>query len=232
MPPLFQLTDAWKDAFPKAHAGVLAIDNAENHARHPDLQSAKTRLQQRLRARWQDHDRDAMAQDPVLQAYQDYYRNFKKTYHVQLQLESVVHKQKPLPTVSTLVDAMFMAELDHLLLTAGHDLDTLQLPLRLHVSQGHETYTTLRGKSQTLKGGDMFIADGQGIISNIIYGPDRRTRITPTTRNVIYTTYAPAGVPPHTVQQHLTAIQDYILSTAPQAQVRLSHLFPTPNPNL
>lgn len=230
MSALFQLTPAWKKAFPRAHAGVLAIHNTQNHARHPDLQTEKATLEENLRTRWQDHDRAAMSQDPVLQAYQDYYRIFKKTYHVQLQLESVVHKNKSLPTVSTLVDAMFMAELDHLLLTAGHDLDALHLPLQLHVSQGHETYTTLRGKSQTLKAGDMYIADRQGIISNIIYGPDHRTRITPHTRNVIYTTYAPPGVPPQTTQQHLQSIQKYILLTTPQAQVHLSQRFPSPTP--
>lgn len=229
MPPVLQPTSAWKKAFPNAHAGVLAVHNAPNQATHDNLQEAKVRLDRRLRHRWQDHDRAAMSRHPVLQAYQDYYRNFKKTYHVQLQLESVVHKNKSLPTVSSLVDAMFMAELDHLLLTAGHDLDALQLPLRLDVSTGHETYTTLRGKAQTLKARDMFIADAQGIISNIIYGPDRRTRITSTTRNALYTTYAPAGVPPQTVRQHLEAIRDYILLTAPHAAVQHLTVLPSEN---
>jgi len=40
----------------------------------------------------------------------------------------------------------------------------------------------------------MFIADGQGVISSIVYGPDRRTRITLATRNAVFTVYAPAGI--------------------------------------
>ena len=38
----------------------------------------------------------------------------------------------------------------------------------------------------------MMFVDGEGIVSSIIYGPDRRTRMTDKTRNVIFTIY---GVP-------------------------------------
>ncbi len=94
---------------------------------------------------------------PILQAYDAYYRQFKKTYHVQLQLESILFKGKSIPSVAALVEAMFMAEVDSLLLTAGHDLDTLHLPLTLDAAQGAETYTLFRGEPQTPKAGDMMI---------------------------------------------------------------------------
>lgn len=46
----------------------------------------------------------------------------KKTYHVALQFESVVFKGKALlNNVAALDESMIMAELDDLLLTAGHD---------------------------------------------------------------------------------------------------------------
>ena len=130
---------------------------------------------------------------PVLQAYNNYYRQFKKSYHVQLQLESIVWKGKSIPSVSALVEAMFMAEMKNMLLTAGHDLDIVQLPLTLDVSMGTESYTLMRGEEQVLKPGDMMISDQVGIISDVIYGPDRRTQITADTRNVVFTVYAPAG---------------------------------------
>ena len=69
-------------------------------------------------------------------AYRDYYKRFDKTYHVQLQLESLLFKGKSIPSVAGLVDAMFMAEMKDWLLTAGHDLDSLQLPLRLEATTG------------------------------------------------------------------------------------------------
>src|SRR5262245_64447502 len=58
--------------------------------------------------------------------YVHYYKRFGKTYHVLLQLESIVLKSKGLPSVSPLVDANFTAEVETLVLTAGHDAQQLQ----------------------------------------------------------------------------------------------------------
>src|SRR5262249_20960872 len=157
------------------------------------LEARKAALAERLRARFAEQDRRAIEALPAIQAYNAYLKPFKKSYHVQLQLESVALKGKPLLAVAALVECMFMAELEDQLLTAGHDLDALVLPLRLDVARGDESYTLMRDAPQQLKAGDMFIADREGIISSIVYGPDRRTRITPGTRNVIFTVYAPAG---------------------------------------
>ncbi|MFN8461858.1 MAG: hypothetical protein U0X93_08840 [Anaerolineales bacterium] len=74
---------------------------------------------------------------------------------------SIVLKGKSIPSVASLVECMFMAEVKNMLLTAGHDLDKLQLPLTLDVTQGTESYTLMRG-AQTVKAGDMTISDQAG----------------------------------------------------------------------
>jgi DNA/RNA-binding domain of Phe-tRNA-synthetase-like protein len=121
--------------------------------------------------------------------------------------------------VAALVEAMFMAEMEDLLLTAGHDLDTLHLPLSLDMATGTETYILLRGDEQVLKPGDMMISDQEGVISSIIYGPDQRTQITPDTSNVVFTAYAPPGIGEETVIEHLQHIRDHVMIFAPQSQV-------------
>jgi DNA/RNA-binding domain of Phe-tRNA-synthetase-like protein len=89
---------------------------------------------------------------------------------------------------------MFMAEVQNMLLTAGHDFESLELPITLDVSRGDERYTLLRGQEQILKPGDMLMADRAGIISSILYGPDQRTQIKSSTRNVMFAVYAPQGI--------------------------------------
>src|ERR1700690_1494231 len=204
---MFQVSDLWKATYPNAHAGVLITREVINPPHHPDLEKRKAALEEELRARFAGQDRAALLSHPILQAYDAYYRQFKKTYHVQLQLESILFKGKSIPGVAALVEAMFMAEINDLLLTAGHDLDSLHLPLTLDVAQGTETYTLLRGEPQTPKAGDMMIVDGEGIISSVIYGPDQRTQITAPTRNVIFTTYAPSGIREEAVANHLNEIK-------------------------
>jgi DNA/RNA-binding domain of Phe-tRNA-synthetase-like protein len=182
-------------------------------------------LEEQLRAQFSGQDRATIASHPVLQAYATYYRRFKKTYHIQLQLESIVLKRKSIPSVAALVESMFMAEMQDLLLTAGHDLDVLRLPLTLDVAKGTEQYTLLRGEDQILKTDDMMISDREGVISSIIYGPDQRTQITLETQNVVFTVYAPPGIDEQTVVNHLEHIRDNVLIFAPQAQVELLKVY-------
>ena len=136
MPVIFEDTEAWKSAFPGAHAGVLVMQDVHNPASHAGLERCKEALMGELRARYGGLDRSQLQALPGLQVYDAYYKRFKKTYHVQLQLESIVFKGKSIPSVAALVEAMFMAEIKNMLLTAGHDLDTLQLPIRLDVTRG------------------------------------------------------------------------------------------------
>ena len=160
-------------------------------------------------------------------SYRDYYKQFNKTYHVQHQLESLVFKDRDIPKVAALVEAMFMAELKNLLLTAGHDLNAIEPPLRIDVAKGTESYIRMNGEEQTLKAGDMMISDANGIVSCIIYGPDRRTRIRPDTDRVVFTVYAPPGIEERDVSRHLEDIRENVTVIAPGASVELLETFGT-----
>src|SRR5688572_21513196 len=222
---MFEVTSTWRSTYPDAHAGVLVLRAVSNPMHHPELESQKAALEQELRKQFSGMDRASIASHPILRAYAEYYRQFKKTYHIQLQLESIALKGKSIPSVAALVEAMFMAEMQDMLLTAGHDLDALRLPLTLGVATGSERYTLLRGEEQTLKTGDMIISDLEGVISSIIYGPDRRTQITPGTHNVVFTVYAPPGIGEQAVAAHLDHLRDHVMVFAPQAQVELLKVY-------
>jgi DNA/RNA-binding domain of Phe-tRNA-synthetase-like protein len=222
---IFEVSATWKAAFPQAHVGLLVMRDVVNPARHAALDREKASLECQLRSRFIGQARGDLDQLPVLQAYAAYYKRFKKTYHVQLQLESIAFKGKPIPNVAALVEAMFMAEVKNMLLTAGHDLDALHLPAQLDVSHGDEVYTVMRGQPQQLKPGDMFIADRAGIISNILYGPDQRTQIQAATRNVMFTVYAPDGVSEQAVLDHLHDIARYVRLVAPESTIELLQVF-------
>lgn len=222
---MLEVTPAWRSTFPDAYVGILVVRSVSNPDQHSELEQRKAELEDQLRSQFSGQNRAALSAHPILQAYSNYYKRFKKTYHVQLQLESIAWKGKSIPSMPALVESMFMAEMKSLLLTAGHDLDTLSLPLVLDVSTGIERYTLMRGEEQILKPGDMMISDQNGVISSIIYGPDWRTQITANTRNAVFTVYAPTGIGEQAVQQNLMDIQETILTFSPGAQVELLRVF-------
>lgn len=216
---MIRVAESVRNAYPGAHAGFLAMSAVVNPADSPVLETRKVALEQDLRTRLGGFDRAGLDAYGLFPPYAAYYKVFNKTYHVRGQLESVVFKGRALPRAVALVEAMFMAELKNLVLTAGHDRDALDGTVSVNVATGAETYVTMRGQDQALKAGDLYMADTAGVISSILYGPDGRTAITPATTRVLFACYAPPGVPVDAVTGHLVDIRDYVLLVSPQARV-------------
>jgi len=221
------VSEAFEAAYPDAAIGILAMRRVANPAHHAALDERKRALEAQIRTRFSGYDRAALKALPILQAYNAYYKRFKKSYHVQLQLESIVLKGKSIPSVAALVETMFMAEMKNMLLTAGHDLSLVRMPVTAGVADGSERYTRLNGQEQILKAGDMMITDAQGILSSVIYGPDRRTQINSDTDQVLFTVYAPPGIKEQAIVAHLQDIQAYVLLVAPQAETESLHVYGT-----
>jgi len=214
---MLTVTNDWKKAFPGALAGVLSMSGVINPEHHPALEDAKRKLEKELRTKFNNPAQIKELQQ--IKAYTAYYKRFQKTYHVQHQIDSIAFKGKSIPKVAALVEAMFIAELKNMLLTAGHDRDSIKGRITLDVSKGTETYIRMNGEKQRLKAGDMMIADEQSVISNVIYGPDRRTMITPKTRSALFTVYGAPGIGDPEMRKHLEEIAACVRLVSPDARV-------------
>lgn len=211
---MLTVTNNWKKTYPGAHCGILVMNNVSNPLQPAGLDRVKREIEADLRALFKDRS-ELKLLEPI-RAYQSYYKEFNKTYHVLQQLESVIFKGKPIPTVSALVESMFIEELRNLLLTAGHDLDSVEAPVTLDVAKGDEDYTLINGRDQIVKPRDMILKDLKGVISSVLCGPDQRTRITPSTSNVLFVVYAVPGISEKMVTQHLQGIEANVKIIAPQ----------------
>lgn len=226
MTQVLQVSQGFIERYPGAHAGALVLRGAANTATSAALEEARREVEEGLRARYARLDRAGLKALPTIAAYEAFYGLFGQTYHVLLQLESVVLKGKSAGRGEALLQAMFLAELKNQLLTAGHDLAAVRLPVTLGVATGEESYTLLGGQPAVLKAGDMFMVDGAGVISSVLYGPDGRTRIGPTTRDVLYLVYAPRGIAAEDVRRHLEEIAALVRLAAPAAQVESLQVVP------
>jgi len=219
----FSVSDRWKEMYPRAVMGVLVVNKIKNIRQSDELNREKDKLALSLRERFAS--REAIKADATLQAYAAYYKAFKKNYHVFFQLESVAVKGKPIPRVNALVEAMFMAELKHHLLTAGHDVDLVAGDVVLDCATGDERYIAMGGDEKTLKAKDMYVRDEAGVISSIIYGPDKRTRISLDTTSAMFTVYAPAGIHEEKIGVHLQTMYDWIRLFSPEANYEMMEVY-------
>jgi DNA/RNA-binding domain of Phe-tRNA-synthetase-like protein len=221
-----EVAAGWYERFPGAHVGVLALSDVTNPSSNAVLEERVEQIEASLRQRYAAQQRAQLAALPVIQAYQRHYRAFGQTYHVLRQLESVTLKGKALASPSALVLAMFAAELDSLLLTAAHDLDTVLSPIQIDTSNEGERFVGIGGRQHSLHAGDMLMRDRAGIISAVVYGPDERTRLRPETERVAFTTYAPADIDVGQIHAHLAQIAELVRLVSPAARTSLEGVYP------
>jgi len=202
-----------------ARLGLLEARGLPPLATHPALEARRAKLEQALRATYAGHDRQTLKALPAMAVFAAHFKPHGQTYHVLRQLESVALKERPIPAQLCAVTALFMAELTHGLVAAGHDLDRLAPPLCVARSEGGERYQGFGDRSITLPAGDLILRHQDGILSSILQGPDSNTPITPGTRNVLYTHYAPEGIAEADLAAQLDDLAAHLRSYAPEAQL-------------
>jgi DNA/RNA-binding domain of Phe-tRNA-synthetase-like protein len=213
-----KLSESWKRAFPGAAVGVLAMHGVQNSEPGPALQKSLESIEKEIRARHAGLARPDLQKLARLKPYVEHYGRFGKTYHVLLQLESVAFHGHAIARRQSLVSAMFGAELDTLILTAGHDAAAVRPPLVAQATGPGDAYIGIGGKEIQVKPGDMAIRDADGILSAVIYGPDERTRLRPQTHAVIFTAYAPAAVDDAALDEHLRRLERLVGADSPAAE--------------
>lgn len=218
---MLTISEDLKELYPNAKFGILIMKHVENPSTNSEFNKAKISVTNQLLSQYKNYDRKEFVKSEPACFYRDYYKKFKKTYPVQLQLESVVVRSNPIPNVAALVEAMFTAELKNLLLTAGHDLGKIEFPIKLDLSQGTESFTGISEKQQFLNKNDMMLSDEKGIISSILNGPDYRTRITKDTKNALFFIYTPNGVSDDIIRNHLNDIKSYVSIFSPNSKTHL-----------
>jgi DNA/RNA-binding domain of Phe-tRNA-synthetase-like protein len=221
---LISTTNEWRTAHPGAVIGLLELSGAENTTSSSQLNDRKREMETRLREKYKGFTRGEFLSLPVMSAYDQYYKRFNKTYHVQLQLESIVLKGKSLPDVSPLVDSNFIAEVETLVLTAGHDAAKLSGPILMDLSSEGDHFIQMNGETKAIRAGDMIMRDADGVCCSIIYGQDNRSPISSATSHVLYVAYAPIGVPAEIVDMQLVRIEENIRLFSSNAKVECHQL--------
>ncbi len=221
---MFAVDGQWAVKYPQAKAGILVIKDIQNTSAHPELDRLKGEVETALREQFRGFSRENLNELPVIKSYNSYYKNFGKTYHVRAQIESIING-KSLSSGSAVLTAMFMAEVKNMLLTAGHDCDTLEFPVRIAIGTGQEKFTDIRGAEKSVVAADMMMCDGKGVISSIVLGPDGRTKLTPSAKEVLFAVYAPFEIKKELVHSHLQDIENYIKAFSPDSTTQFLEVF-------
>lgn len=226
-PVEIRLTPAFRAAFPGGLFGILVATNCPNRSRAAQINSDPQAVLARLTRRFPDGEVD---RDPIAQAYAAYFRRHGGRYPVTHQARSIL-AGRSMESPSALVEVMFRAEVESLVLTSGHDLRALTGPLLVDAGQIGDAYQKISGKQQVVTPGDMVVRDAGGIIASVLYGPDLRTRLRLESDSVLFGAWCPTGVPVGAVAAHLEGIGTLLQQEWPDARLARCRVFRSDRPD-
>ena len=189
---------------------------ADEELREGEFRALVERELASLRDRFADYDRKAVFGD---QPYFRFFKKFKKTYPVMLQMESVLLKGRPFPSFNPVAEAPFLLELTTQVLSGAHDIDSMMGPVELFLATEKAPFMGMRGEPVHTYPGDFCARDNGGVIFSLIAGADARTCARPETRRVLYPIFGTPDLPEPVIQEAMDTLAEYIRVLSPHAEI-------------
>ena len=197
--------------------GVLEVVYPDKSLRRTeDFRSMVEEHLRLLREKYADYDRKALFSENV---YFRFFRKFKKTYPVMMQLESFLLKGRPFPIDNSVTAIPFLAELETQSLSGTHDVDFVRGDIHLFAGTEKAPFPGMRGEEVHTYLGDFCARDDEGIIFSMIAGADARTCVKETSRHVFYPVFGVAGQPEAEISAVLDRLEEYVRVLAPEADI-------------
>lgn len=208
-----------KQQYPATTFGIMLMKGVTHRDSTPDFHQAKNDLETTVRKRFAGMDKKEMRSLFPFFCYHEYYRTFKKTYHVLHQCESIASGSRTLPAGAPLVQAMFMAEIKNQLLTAGYDCRNLSETFQVSLADGTSSFVAMGGKECSPPKGDIVFSSEETFLGSIICGPDHDHRLQATTADVLFAVYGVPGITVDRIEHHLADIKSFVRLLDPNAAV-------------
>lgn len=197
--------------------GVLEVAYPEKALWREDaFQTMVTARLNALKERFADYDRKAVFGENV---YFRFFKKFKKTYPVLMQLESILLKGRPFPSGNPITAIPFLAELETQQLSGTHDVDQVQGCVRLFAGTEKAPFSGMRGEEVHTYPGDFCARDDGGIIFSMIAGADDRTCVRESSTHVFYPVFGVAGQPASEITAVLDQLERDVKTLAPDAEI-------------
>jgi len=199
------------------HVGILEV-------RYPDMSewdiSAFEQMRDaeldELRREGEQYDRETwFRQDP----YFRYFRKFKKTYPIMMQVESFLLKGRPFPEGRYINAVAFLTELRTRGLMGTHDAEQVKGDILFYQETEKASFLSIHGGEAHSYPGDITGKDDEGIIISMIAGADSRTCLSENSRHVLYLAFGTPGMTTAALDDYLDHAAGYAKTLAPSAEI-------------
>ncbi len=182
-----QISDRYRSRFPGLCFGIGTILNCTYFEKREDFKLYKRELLRKMRRR---------SNLPLIQERIQLYDQFFKEWGYECPLPGHLKRTLDMgfPIVNLYIDAHLITEMCHGILMAIQDLDRFEGNWTLDLANEGESFQGVSGRMISCREGEIVLRDEKGIVCSLFQGPDFRTRIDPSSKNIVVYIFTAPGI--------------------------------------
>jgi len=182
-----KITDDYRRRFPELSFGIGTIQGCTYFERDEAFKLHKRELLRKMRRRAN------LAQlEERIHVYDQFFKDWGYPCPLPGHLKRTVEMGFPINNLY--IDSHIIAEMFHGILMAIQDLDQFRGEWKLDLAQEGETFQGVSGKMIHCKEDEIVLRDGEGLVCSLFQGPDFRTRVETSCKNIVVYVFTAPGI--------------------------------------
>jgi len=180
-------TDAYRSRFPELCFGVGTVQDCTYFEKSDSFKIYKRDLLRKMRRRAN------LAQiEERVHLYDQFFKEWGYSCPLPGHLKRTI--DMGFPIVNLYIDTHIMAEMGHGILMAIQDMDRFDGQWRLDLAQEGETFEGVSGRMLICKEEEIVLRDEKEIVCSLFQGPDSRTKIDESSKNIVVYVFTAPGI--------------------------------------
>ena len=183
----FQITDRYREKFPDLAFGIGTIQDCVYFEKSEPFKLYKRDILRKMRRR------ASLAEiEEYIQLYDRFFKDWGYPCPLPDHLKRTVEMGFPIHNLY--VDMHIIAEMSHGILMAIQDLDRFEGPWRLNLADEGDTFQAVSGRMILCKEDEIVLRDEKGIVCSLFQGPDFKTKIDSSSKNIVVYVFTAPGI--------------------------------------
>ena len=181
------LTEAYRSRFPELCFGIGTIQACTYFEKSESFKLYKRELLRKVRRRAN------LAQiEERINLYDQFFEEWGYPCPLPGHLKRTI--EMGFPIINLYIDTHIMAEMCHGILMAIQDLDRFHGEWRLDLASEGETFQAVSGRTLYCKEEEIVLRDEKEIVCSFFQGPDSRTKIDESSKNIVVYVFTAPGI--------------------------------------
>ncbi len=181
------ITDAYRHRFPNLAFGIGTIQGCTYFEKSEAFKLYKRDLLRKMKRRVH------LAQlEERINLYDQFFKDWGYPCPLPGHFKKVINMGFPI--VNLYIDTHIIAEMCHGILMAIQDLDRFQGEWRLDLAKEGETFEGVSGRMIRCKEEEIVLRDETGVVCSLFQGPDSRTKIDASSKNIVVYVFTAPGI--------------------------------------